>query len=46
LKNNPIDCPTKLIISNPTTDIDSFKIEDFSIEGYESGPFVKFEVAV
>jgi thymidylate synthase len=46
LKNDPIDCPTKLIINNSTTDIDSFKIEDFSIEGYESGPFVKFEVAV
>lgn len=44
--NDPIDCPTRLIIKNPTTDIDGFKLEDFDIVGYESGPFVKFPVAV
>lgn len=46
IDNEPIDCPTKLIIKNTTKNIDEFKIEDFDIEGYESHPYVEFPVAV
>ena len=38
--------PTKLVISTDNTDIDGYKPEDFSIEGYESHPFLKLPIAV
>ena len=41
-----IDCKPQLVIKNPTTDIDSFSIEDFDVTGYQSNPFVKLEIAV
>jgi thymidylate synthase len=44
--NKIIDCKTELVIKNDTTDIDSFKIEDFDVIGYESNPFVKLPIAV
>lgn len=44
--NQPYDCPTKLVINTDNTDIDGYKVEDFSIEGYEFHPFIKMEVAV
>lgn len=45
-QRQPLEPKAKLVISNPTTDIDAFKPEDFSIENYESHPFIKLEVAV
>lgn len=36
----------QLMINTDNTDIDGYKIEDFSIEGYESGAFVKLPIAV
>lgn len=41
-----ISCNPKLVISTDNTDIDGYKPEDFSITGYEYGPFVKLPVAV
>jgi len=46
LGKTPIECSPKLIIKNNTTDIDSFKPEDFEIEGYESHSFIKAPIAV
>lgn len=42
----PRDCDTRLIINTDNTDIDGYKIEDFDVVGYESGPFVKLPIAV
>lgn len=36
----------RLVINTGNTDIDGYKLEDFSVEGYISHPFVKLEVAV
>lgn len=41
-----IDCDTTLVISTDNTDIDGYKLEDFSIENYTAHPFVKLPVAV
>lgn len=42
----PVECTPRLIISNPTTDIDSFDVGDFVIEGYQSNPFLSLPIAV
>lgn len=42
----PRECNTQLIINTDNTDIDGYKIEDFDIIGYESGPFVSLPIAV
>jgi thymidylate synthase len=35
----------RLIINTSNTDIDGYRPEDFQVVGYESGPFVKLEIA-
>jgi thymidylate synthase len=42
----PVECTPRLVISNPTTDIDSFQMSDFTITGYECNPFLKLPIAV
>jgi thymidylate synthase len=42
----PIDDNAKLIIKTANTDIDSFDINDFDIDGYQSHAFVKLPIAV
>lgn len=46
LEREPIDCSPKLVIKTDNVDIDGYKIEDFDVEGYESGPFLKLPIAV
>jgi thymidylate synthase len=36
----------KLVITNPTTNINDFKPEDFVLDNYQHGPFIKAAVAV
>lgn len=42
----PFEPKAKLVINTENTDIDGYNIDDFVIEGYESGPFVKLPIAV
>ena len=41
----PVNCTPKLVIKTDNIDIDSYKIDDFVVEGYESGPFLKLPIA-
>jgi thymidylate synthase len=45
-KWGPMDDECKLVINTANTDIDGYKIEDFEITGYKSGPFLKLPIAV
>lgn len=45
-EHGPIDCSPQLIIDTDNTDIDGYKIDDFSITDYKSGPFLKLPIAV
>lgn len=42
----PISCSPKLIVRTDNTNIDGYTIDDFDIEGYASGPFLKLPIAV
>ena len=41
----PFDCSPKLVINTDNTDIDGYKVEDFSIDDYVSAPFLKLKVS-
>jgi thymidylate synthase len=45
LERKPFPLPT-LRLNKDITDIDSFRYEDISLEGYQSHPHIKAEVAV
>jgi thymidylate synthase len=45
LERTPLPAPT-FRFARDVTDIDDFKYEDFVIEGYESHPTIRFDVAV
>lgn len=44
--HGPKKCSPQLVINTSNTDIDGYKLEDFDIVGYESGPFLKLPIAV
>lgn len=46
LERDPMPCGPRLVIKRQVTDIDDFKIDDFEVTGYESHPFMKFDIAV
>jgi thymidylate synthase len=46
LQREEINCPTKLEINPDIKNIDDFTIEHFNVTGYESHPFMKFDIAV
>ncbi len=46
LTRSPINCPTKLWITNPTRNIDEFTLDDFVVEHYESNEFLRLPIAV
>lgn len=45
-ERQPINCQPKLIVKTDSVDIDSYSPRDFDIEGYESHPFIKLDIAV
>lgn len=45
-EKQPFTPTAKLVINTDNTDIDGYKPDDFTVENYNSHPFVKFEVAV
>jgi thymidylate synthase len=46
LTAEPYDSRPRLVFNTENTDIDGYNVEDFRIENYVYGPFVKLEVAL